>query len=152
MTEQPSYEHSGQPAIPLQPGGYEQPGEYPPPPAPTPPPARASGRRVGVLIAVLVLVAVAVVAGIIGFVRSRPTPANAKVGDCMVGQSAKALKKIDCGDSKAEWTVVGRLEGKTEAETKDVEQTCAQWPETKVLFWRKERGTTGFVLCLAPKQ
>src|SRR6266540_2117670 len=56
---------------------------------------------------------------IIGFVRSRPTPANAKVGDCMVGQSAKALKKIDCGDSKAEWTVVGRLEGKTEAETKD---------------------------------
>jgi hypothetical protein len=157
----------GQPGQPGQPGGYGQPGSYPqqegsyeqpggytappsgsyPPAAPTPPP-RKSGSKVR-LILTIVVIGVVVIGGIVAFIKSRSAPASTKVGDCMVGQTAEALKKIDCTDGKAEWKVVGRVGGKTEAET-TVEDTCTQWPDTEVVYWEGKKGQTGFALCLAP--
>jgi hypothetical protein len=142
-------------AQPDQPGGYGQPGGYAPPPsgsyppaAPTPPPRKAGRSRVR-LIFTAIIVAAAIVFGIVAFIKSRSEPAATKVGDCMVGQTAKTLKKIDCSDGTAEWKVVGRVADKTEAET-TVEDTCTQWPDTEVVYWQGKKGQKGFALCLAP--
>jgi hypothetical protein len=112
------------------------------------PPAK-SGRSKAKIILYAIIALVVVIGGIVAYVQSRSKPAAAAVGDCMVGQSADALKKIDCNDAKVEWKVVGRVEDKTEAES-TVESTCKDWPDATTLFWQGKRGEKGFVLCLAP--
>jgi hypothetical protein len=117
------------------------------------PPAK-SGRS-GAKIALLVVGLVVLICGLatVGIVfvvnRFSSEPSSTAVGDCMVGQSADDLKKIDCSDPKAEWKVVGRVGGKTEAES-TVETTCSPWPDADTLYWEGRKGEKGYVLCLAP--
>jgi hypothetical protein len=74
-------------------------------------------------------------------------PNQAAVGDCMAGQSASDLRIVECGDSSAEWKVLGRLGGKTEADHND--EACSAYPETAASFYQDgRRFSKGFILCL----
>jgi hypothetical protein len=55
-----------------------------------------------------------------------------------------------CDAADARFKVVGRVEGKTQAEAQiSLNTGCEQWPETTATFWVGERGQHGSVLCLA---
>jgi hypothetical protein len=147
----------GQPP-PAAPGGYPPPpaapGGYPPPPGgayPPPAPPAKSGRSIVkvVLLVIIALVVVVVVVGVVAFVNRRSAPSSTAVGDCMVGQTAATLEKIDCSDAKVEWKVVGRVANKTKDET-TVETTCTAWSDATVVYWQGKEGEKGFALCLAP--
>ena len=138
-----------------------------PAPAPAPAPA-ASGnkltrwfkglstfgkiRAVAVAIVILVATPFAIIAG-------SNEPASAAVGDCMVGQNADDMKVVECTDPTAEWTVLGRIEDKTEAEFTD--NSCDAFSQTDVAYYQaqKRRGIAGliqgepkgFILCLTEK-
>ncbi|MFC6020027.1 hypothetical protein ACFP2T_28015 [Plantactinospora solaniradicis] len=76
-------------------------------------------------------------------------PNQAEVGDCMAGQSASELRTVECTDAAAEWKVLGRLTGKTEADHNDA--ACAAYPETEASFYEDgRRFRKGFILCLGP--
>ncbi|MEN3613730.1 hypothetical protein AAH979_29795 [Plantactinospora sp. ZYX-F-223] len=76
-------------------------------------------------------------------------PNQAEAGDCMAGQTVSELRTVDCADSGARWTVLARLEGKTEADHNDA--ACAAHPETEASFFEDgRRFRKGFILCLGP--
>jgi hypothetical protein len=76
-------------------------------------------------------------------------PNQAKAGDCMAGQSTSDLRMVECADTAAEWKVLGRLEGKSEADHNDT--VCAAYPETEASFYQDgRRFRKGFILCLGP--
>ncbi|MDW5326487.1 hypothetical protein [Plantactinospora sp. KLBMP9567] len=76
-------------------------------------------------------------------------PNQAEAGDCMAGQTVSELRTVDCADSGAQWTVLARLEGKTEADHNDA--ACAAHPETEASFFEDgRRFRKGFILCLGP--
>jgi hypothetical protein len=109
-------------------------------------------RIVLAIIVVLVVVPWAIIAG-------SDEPGRAAVGDCMVGQTADDMKVVECTDPTAEWTVVGRVEDKTEAEFTD--NSCDAFPSTDVAYYQaQKRGglagliqgdPKGFILCLTEK-
>jgi hypothetical protein len=90
-----------------------------------------------------------VVGGPIAFIAAQGAPSAANVGDCMNGQTAETLKKVDCTDPTAEWVVVGRLSDQTEAQFDN--DSCAEFPTTAFAYWEGEQGKPGFVLCLEEK-
>lgn len=92
-----------------------------------------------------------VIGGPIAFFASRSAPSAANVGDCMSGQTAETLKKVDCTDASVEWTVVGRLNDKTKAEFDADDDPCSSFPTSLLSYWEGERGQTGFILCLEPR-
>jgi hypothetical protein len=102
-------------------------------------------RLIGVALVVLIGGPIAIISG-----QSSPSAAN--VGDCMSGSSADTLKRVDCTDASAQWTVVGRLSDKTEAEFNADQNLCAAFPTSETAYWEGKQGETGFVLCLAPKK
>jgi hypothetical protein len=57
------------------------------------------------------------------------------------------MKRVKCDAAGVRWTVVGVVDGRTEAESK--QSACAQWPEVKASYWESKNGKIGFVLCLA---
>jgi hypothetical protein len=76
-------------------------------------------------------------------------PNQADVGDCMAGKSASDLRIVSCGDAGAEWKVLGRLEGKTEAD--QTNEVCGAYPGTAASFYQDgRRFRKGFILCLGP--
>lgn len=76
-------------------------------------------------------------------------PNQAEAGDCMAGQSTSDLRIVECNDSAAQWKVLGRLEGKTEADHND--QACSAYPGTAASFYQDgRRFRKGFILCLGP--
>lgn len=155
------------PSPPAQAGYPAQPGDanaaggaYPPPaggyPAADPQaatPAKPSVAR-GIVKRIIGAVVVFGVIGIGGIAWSylSGAPETAKVGDCLSGQSADALKTVECSDPKAEHKVAAKIEDKTEAEFEaaDVETLCAGHPTTENAFWEGKEGGKGYVLCLAP--
>jgi hypothetical protein len=129
----------------------------PPPPAAAPgaqpygaAPAPEQKKSGGVIKSIIRYIAILVVVGIGVFVYKQVTgaPETAAVGDCMVGQSADALKTTDCNGGEAEWKVVGKLDDQPENVT--TEQACAAFPTTEVSFWEGDKGGKGYVLCLEP--
>jgi uncharacterized iron-regulated membrane protein len=102
-------------------------------------------------IRIIVVLLLVVVGGPIAYFAAQSAPSAANVNDCMKGQTADAMKKVACTDPTAEWTVVGRLSDKTEAEF-DVDKSCAAYPTTEVGYWEGKKGQKGFILCLAPKK
>lgn len=135
----------------------------PPPPvqqagAPVPPgdaaaPAKSSvaGGIVKRIIGAVVVFAVIGIGGIAWNYLSG-APETAKVGDCLSGQSAEALKTVDCTDAAAEHKVVGKVEDKTEAEfdSDDELSVCSAYPTTQTGYWEGTKGGKGYVLCLEP--
>jgi hypothetical protein len=98
----------------------------------------------------IIAVALIVVIGApIAYFAAQSAPAAANVGDCMAGQTAETLKKVECTDSTAEWVVVGRLSDKTEAQFTD--DACAAFPTTEISYWEGKTGQAGFILCLGEK-
>jgi hypothetical protein len=76
-------------------------------------------------------------------------PSQAEVGDCMAGASATDLRTVECTDAAADWKVLGRLTGKTEADFTDA--ACAAFPATEVSFFEDgRRFSKGYILCLGP--
>jgi hypothetical protein len=95
---------------------------------------------------------VVVIGGPIAIIAAQSAPSAANVGDCMSGQTAQTLKKVDCTDASVAWTVVGRLSDKTEAEFDAEDDPCAAFPTSETAYWEGKKGEKGVLLCLAPKK
>ena len=67
-----------------------------------------------------------------------------------VGESAEDLTTVTCGDPAARHKVVGRIEGRTEAEFRGADNPCSAYPTVESAFWSGERGKKGYILCLEP--
>lgn len=105
-----------------------------------------------ILIAALVLVAAGF--GIYNFMFGA---GNAKVGDCLKGDINKAtsIEKVDCGSADAKYSVVGRVENKTEADVNAPEEShaCAAFEKVTAVYWESSgRSKTGALLCLGDKK
>lgn len=140
------------------PQGYGQPampeGQYPPPgwPGPQEPKAASAGKAIAKRVAAAVIGVAVLAVG--GFIVRQVTgaPSTANVGDCMAGQNEKDLKVVDCADPTAEWTVTGKIEGKTEVQFTVDRDICSAYQEEGSAYWEGERGKTGYVLCLKPRK
>lgn len=141
------------------PQGHQPPQGHPPMPDPAQggegpgPKSRfaALGKSVGRRI-VVGLVGVGVLVGggyILDQVNGAPSTAN--VGDCMAGANEKELKVVECTDPSAAWTVVGKLEDKTQVEFNTNLNICRDFPEAGSAYWEGKRGRSGYVLCLKKK-
>lgn len=172
--------HYGQPAGTPDPGHYgppaQQPFGAPPPgapyggaevPAPNPygaiPPAqppKKRGKVLGIVIGAVVLLLVVCVGGIVAAnFLGKDNAANAKVGDCLEGDSMNSttaqqvnhIKIVDCGASTANYKVVGIVSNKTESEFDTNQDICKEFPSAQFGLWQGSPGSTGSVLCLEPK-
>ncbi|MEU7395017.1 LppU/SCO3897 family protein [Streptomyces albogriseolus] len=138
----------GQAPFPQQAG---QPG-FPPPGAPVP--SQQQGRKISfktIKNVVIVLIVAGVAIG--GFLASRDDANTAAVGDCMhrgsTDDNDPDLEVVDCGDAKAQYEVLAKVEGnfsgltaqsKCEAESKDFEYV-----------YTETNGSKSFLLCLKDK-
>ncbi|MEV5335198.1 LppU/SCO3897 family protein [Streptomyces werraensis] len=146
--QQPYGQPQGQAPFPQQAG---QPG-FPPPGAPVPP--QQQGRKISfktIKNVVIVLIVAGVAIG--GFLASRDDANTAAVGDCMhrgsTDDNDPDLEVVDCGDAKAQYKVLAKVEGnfsgltaqsKCEAESKDFEYV-----------YTETNGSKSFLLCLKDK-
>ncbi|MBF9132959.1 hypothetical protein I0C86_28960 [Plantactinospora sp. S1510] len=95
----------------------------------------------------LILFGIAVLVAPFAIYAGLDEPNQAKAGDCMAGQSTSDLRMVECTDAAAEWKVLGRLEGKSEADHNDT--VCAAYPETEASFYEDgRRFRKGYILCL----
>lgn len=134
---------------PPTPPGYGAPapgGAYPPPGLPTAPPAKKKSPVR--LIVTLVIALIVIVVGIVGYVASRDDAQNAKVGDCLTGQTESTIKIVDCSGPH-EWTVVGEIKDQYESDFSG-DQCHDQFPDAEAAFWWGKAGEKGDTLCLAP--
>ncbi len=171
---QPGQGGYAQPGQPVQ-GGYPQPGQpsFPPPPPGQPggPEAfgqfptekkKRSGRsllvRIGSLI-VLVIIGVAVKFGLNSAIN--PDKAKqAKVGDCVAAQgkvptqegktTSADAKVVDCNSTDAAYTVVGRVNGETDTNSKSCDKFFTD--EKADYFVYSSTNGSGYLLCLQAKK
>lgn len=109
--------------------------------------ARTGGTGAPLILSVF-LVAVVAFYGFV-YAATRHNPGTAKVGDCVRQTGADAVQVVDCADSRAEFTVVGRVENKTEMEARlNACDPFADLGATQA-FRSGRAGRTGCVLCLA---
>ncbi|HEX5595862.1 MAG TPA: hypothetical protein VFX61_07580 [Micromonosporaceae bacterium] len=117
-------------------------------------PAKSSGGKK--ILSILGVIVVVVVIGFFKFgVRSLfgDELLDAKVGDCLVGQTEKDLKVVKCDDPTAEWKVVGTVSGKTEAEFNAADDGfCGAYPDFEIAYWEGTKGKAGNILCMEPVQ
>jgi hypothetical protein len=150
---QPQYGAPQQPyGAPQQPYGAPQQPQYGAPAQPgglpVPPPPVAKKKSKAGLIVLIVIVLGLIGLGIVGYAASRNDAQNAKVGDCLVGQSDSTIKKVDCSKPH-DWTVVGEFKNKSESDASG--DAChAAFATAEAAFWWGEAGKKGDVLCLAP--
>ncbi|MCI0688100.1 MAG: hypothetical protein L0Y54_12800 [Sporichthyaceae bacterium] len=98
---------------------------------------------------VAILAIVAIVAPI-ALYNGLDDPGRAKAGDCMAGQNEDDLRVVDCSDAAAEWTVLTRLDDKSEADHN--EAACSAFPATEASYFQSDsNGDDGLILCLGPK-
>jgi hypothetical protein len=161
----PPYQPGSDPYGSQPPGGaeapaspYGQPGPYG---TPAPPPAKkgGAGKVIGIVVGVLVLVVVLCVGGIFGISQlNKDNASNAKVGDCLAGDSmdsttateVKHIKIVSCTASDAKYKVVGKVDGKTQVDFSVDDHLCDAYPTAKSALWQGETGKKGSVLCLEP--
>jgi len=93
---------------------------------------------------------VLVVLGGIGWYLSRDDALNAKVGDCLHQKGANDLSVVKCDSSDANFSVLGRISDKTEADA-DAAGVCDQWADSTNAYWEGKSGQKGTVLCLKEK-
>ena len=145
--------------------GYsgEAPAPYPGGPVPggpVPPPAKKSGGKVvGIIIgAVVLLLVVCVGGGALLWNNVKENPTNAKVGDCLAGETMDSttarevhdIKKVDCTATNAKYKVAGIVENKTEIQFKIDNEICHAFPTAESALWQGTQGKPGSVLCLEP--
>jgi hypothetical protein len=101
--------------------------------------ASAAGRKVLQIIGSLVLVGV-LAAGYFAYQYFTHDTDLAKAGDCLVGNSGKNIKTIDCEDGKAQWKVLARVSSEAGCNTyKDTDATMSH---------TGGRRSSSYVLCL----
>jgi hypothetical protein len=133
-----------------------------PNPYPVPPPTapKRTGRTVGIIIGVVVLLGVLCVGGLVAAnVLGKNSPANAKVGDCLAGDSMNSttaqkvnnVKIVDCTSADAKYKVVGLVGNKTETDFESDQNICQAFPTAQFGLWQGNSGEAGSVLCLEPK-
>ncbi|GGJ99726.1 hypothetical protein GCM10010123_32090 [Pilimelia anulata] len=128
-----------------------------PEPAAPPAAAREPGRRSPFVKVMLVIgLAAVVLAAAVGWQVARhltyePEP-RAAVGECLVGEQPKAMKKIACGDGAARWRVLGKVDQITEQQFNASNTICAAYPAAEYTFWEAadRDGARGYALCLGP--
>lgn len=102
------------------------------------------------IVVTLIFVALAgCLGGMVYFVR-KSDPGLAKVGDCVSQEGGNSVSVVDCGDTDADFTVVGRLENKTEIDAGLF--ACSDFDAATSSYWEGEQGEKGTVLCLAKKK
>lgn len=124
-------------------------------------PAKKSGR--GRLIAVVAAVVVALVVlalrfGLSGAIN-KDKAQEAKVGNCVAAQgdvpkddgktTSAGAELVDCASTKAKFTVVGRVEGETDANSKSCDKYFTD--EKADYFVYSSSAGKGFLLCLQTK-
>ncbi|GAA2358861.1 LppU/SCO3897 family protein [Dactylosporangium salmoneum] len=122
-----------------QPPQEQQPLQQPVAPQPA-----KKGIKVPRLVISLVVL---VVLGGVGWYLSRDDALNAKVGDCLHQKGANDLSIVKCDSADADFSVLGRVENKTESEV-DAKDVCDQWADTSATYWEGKPGQKGTVLCL----
>lgn len=127
-------------------GGYPAPGAFPPPPAA---PRRSSLKTIK---NIAIVVAFAVIA-VGGWIASRDDANTAAVGDCMhrggTSSTSPDLEVVDCGDTKAQYMVLAKIEGsfsEDEADTK-----CAASAKDFQYAYTETGDGSSFLLCLKDK-
>jgi hypothetical protein len=112
---------------------------------------------VGIVVAVLIVICLAGVGYLVKDALFGDKTKSAQAGDCIgnvpavtAGQDKQADNAVvvACTDVSAKYKVLGRVEGKTEAEATD-ESVCAAYPETDSWFRAIASGGKGYVLCLS---
>ncbi|MER7051100.1 MULTISPECIES: hypothetical protein [unclassified Streptomyces] len=137
----------GQQGFPQQPGqpGFPQQGA---PYAPVPPqPARKlSFKTIKNIVIAVIVVGVAVG----GYLASRDDATTAAVGDCMHrGSSSDSdpdLEVVDCGDAKAQYEVLAKIEGSYSALTAD--SKCSEKAKGFQYSYTESGSGSDFLLCL----
>lgn len=119
------------------------------PPAETPAKKKSGIGRFLIWIVVLVLAG-----GAYWFFIGSKDATNAKVGDCLGGTSAAELdadnlKIVDCTAGDANFKVVQKIDGKTQAQADADGGSICTDATTEFYFWSGEEGKAGTVLCLA---
>ncbi|WP_117210952.1 LppU/SCO3897 family protein [Allorhizocola rhizosphaerae] len=115
----------------------------------------------------LVCLVLAMVGGIVAlvwqFVSGIPTSdVRAQVGDCLVGADDGRFRIVDCADATAAFTVVGRVDGRAQAEAAEACKALASPPPSQPpspstsraperAYWEGRPGEPGVVLCLRTK-
>jgi hypothetical protein len=101
-----------------------------------------------------------VVVGIIGIVVKEAffgdKAKDAAVGDCIAAskdvkaneETDAAAKVVDCGSSEAAFSVVGRINGETDTNSKSCDK---YFKEGEQFFVYSSTSGSGYLLCLKPK-
>jgi hypothetical protein len=163
------YNPTGAPGAPGAPGGGSP---YGPPPAgdpygappaggpygAPPPPVKKSkaGKIVGIIAGVIVVLLL-VCGGISYFALKGTSAANAKVGDCLGGDSISDsgqatsvdVKVVKCTDSDAKYEVVGRTDNVSRAETSSQDtKVCDAFKDATSVVWVGSDEAKGTALCV----
>ncbi|MCX5118737.1 hypothetical protein OG992_16265 [Micromonospora sp. NBC_00362] len=155
-----------QPATQPQPATEPSPAAEPQPAAE--PKAEKSGAKkaIGIVGAILVVVVIAGlkfgVASAIGNYFNKDETAAAKTGDCIAElpevtgteqEEVDGAKVVECTSTDAAYSVVGRVDGQSEAQAK-ADTTCTQFfkeGQEGYIYSSIKPGKTGYVLCLTKK-
>lgn len=139
-----------------------QPGVPVPPPVQEPAKKSGAKKALGIVGAIVVaLVVIGLKFGVGSFLNQDET-ADAKAGDCIAElpevtgteqEEVDGAKIVECTSTDAAYTVVGRVDGQTEAQARTGE-ACDQFfkeGEEGYVFSAIEPGKTGYLLCLTKK-
>ncbi|MGC2996860.1 LppU/SCO3897 family protein [Streptomyces sp. G35A] len=152
--QQPYGQPQGQVPYPPQGGFPQQAGQpgFPPPGAPVPP--EQPRRKLSFKTIKNIVIAVAVVSVAIGgFIASRDDADTAAVGDCMhrgsTDDNDPDLEVVDCGSSKAQYSVLAKLEGDFSGLT--AQSKCEAAAKDFQYVYTETNGSKSFLLCLKDK-
>jgi len=163
------YNPTGAPGAPGAPGGGSP---YGPPPtgdpygappaggsygAPPPPVKKSKAGKIVGIVAGVIVVLLLVCGGISYFALKGTSAANAKVGDCLGGDSISDsgqatsvdVKVVKCTDSDAKYEVVGRTDNVSRADTsKQDTQVCNAFKDATSVVWVGSDQAKGTALCV----
>ncbi|MET7402217.1 hypothetical protein ABZS66_52930 [Dactylosporangium sp. NPDC005572] len=95
----------------------------------------------------LLLAGLVVAFAVLWFVNHNE-PVKADAGDCLKGTTADEMEIVDCTSPDAVYTVLGRVEDRSETDAESIESVCSQWPEATHDYWRSQKDSKGIVICL----
>jgi hypothetical protein len=163
------YNPTGAPGAPGAPGGGSP---YGPPPtgdpygappaggpygAPPPPVKKSKAGKIIGIIAGVIVVLLLVCGGISYFALKGTSASNAKVGDCLGGDSISSsgqatsvdVKVVKCTDSAAKYEVVGRTDNVSRAETSSQDtKVCDAFKDATSVVWVGSDEAKGTALCV----
>ena len=168
------YNPTGAPGVPGAPGAPGAPGPgtpygpptgdpYAPPPggapygAPPPPVKKSKAGKIIGIVAGVIVVLLLVCGGISYFALKGTSAAEAKVGDCLGGDSISDsgaatsvdVKVVKCTDSSAKYDVVGRTENVSRAQTSSQDtKVCDAFKDATSVVWVGTDEAKGTALCV----